>query len=161
MTPLSLGGVVLSFTFEVLSAKDLDQCASLVLSSMKRELHPMHRDKETIKRLIYGTHAFSLIAKRNGRMVGIISGTLFATPRIGLLSVFDEKSAREGLSNLLINEFIKAVKKQMPKATHVTTSLAADNTDAVSLYSALGFKVEGFLREGMMGKDIVFMRKRL
>mgnify|MGYP001051711064 CR=1 FL=1 len=151
----------LSFVFEPLSEKDLEKCANLIVSSMGSQLLPIHRDKETIKRLIYGAHALTLVGKKGDKIVGMISGAMLIPPSIGFLNVFDDQSAREGLGNQLIDKFLDTVKKQLPKAPYVTTSLQTDNTAAISLYSARGFTIEGFLKEGMMGKDVVFLRKKL
>ncbi|KPV65329.1 MAG: hypothetical protein AOA65_0260 [Candidatus Bathyarchaeota archaeon BA1] len=151
----------MSFVFETLSEKDLDQCVNVILSSMGEKLLPIHRDKETIKRLIYGAHVLTLVAKRGNRIVGLISGTMLIPPNIGFLDVADDQSAREGLGEQLIDKFLEAVKKRLPKAPFIATTLATDNTGGISLYSGKGFMIEGFIKEGMMGKDVVLLRKRL
>jgi len=151
----------LNFVIEPLSKKDLEQCTSLILSSMRKELILANQNKEAVKSLLYGTNALSLVGKKDDQIVGLISGIVQMPLRISFLNVVDEESARQGLGGLLIDKFLEVAKKRLPNAPYATTSLPADNTVAISLYSARGFKIEGFLKEGIMGKDIVFLKKKL
>lgn len=151
----------MSFVIEPLTKGDVEQCVN-ILSSAAKEMLPTDKDKESLKRLIYGVNTLSLTAKKDKRIVGIISGMLQMTPHINFVFVADEESARQGLGGLLIDKFLETAKKQLSTTPpYATTSLTTDNTAAVSLYSAKGFKVEGFLKEGLMGKDIIFLKKKL
>lgn len=150
----------MSFVFETIKETDLEKCVDVVFSSLSEQLIPAHRNREMIKRMIFGSHAISLVAKKNGKIVGLISGVeTFPTPTISFLSVTDEESARQGLGKILIDKFIENVKKRMPGVQQVSTMLTTDNTSAISLFSSEGFIIKGFIKERLVNKDVVILTK--
>jgi len=151
----------LKFKFESLREKDLDTCADAVLSTLKGQLAPISEDKETVKKMIFGERAETIIAKREGKIVGLVSGTLPIHPRITFITVTDAQSAREGLSSLLIDEFLKTARKRRPKARFILHNEFAENYKAIGLFSMKGFIITGFMRDTVTGQDIVFMKKLL
>jgi len=151
----------LKFKFESLREQDLDACADAVLSTLKGQLATVSEDRETIKKMIHGEKVETLVAKREGKIVGLVSGTLPIHPRITFITVTDAQSAREGLSGLLIDEFLKAAKKRTPKAQFVLHNEFAENYKAIGLFSMKGFIISGFIRDTVTGQDVVFMKKPL
>jgi hypothetical protein len=151
----------LKFKFESLREQDLDTCADAVISTLKGQLAKVSEDKETVKRMIYGERVETLIAKREGKIVGLISGTLPIQPRITFITVTDAQSAREGLSSLLIDEFLKTTRKRTPKARFILHNEFAENPKAIGLFSMKGFTITGFIRDTVTGQDVVFMKKPL
>jgi len=151
----------LSFTFEQLQEKDVNACVEAILSTLKGQLAAMHEDKETIKRMIYGPQVMTVVAKRQNKIAGLVSGTLPVQPRIMFLTVTDEQSAREGLGATLIDQFVQSAKRQQPKAPFILHNEFADNYNAIGLFSMKGFTITGFIRDTITNRDVVFMKKPL
>jgi len=147
----------LEFVFETMKKENVDECANLILLSMKNQLTPIHRNKEAIKQMLSRSQTTALVAKKKGKIVGLVGG---AAPNVNFVTVLDEESARKGLANMLLNKYAEAVKQRLPDATYLKASLFADQTDAVALYSRLGFMVDGFAKDFAMGRDMVFMKRR-
>jgi len=137
--------------------ENLDECVNLILLSMKNQLIPNHRNKEAIKHMLSISQAITLVAKKKGRIVGLVGGT---APNVNFVTVLDEESARKGLTNMLLDRYAEAVKQHLPHATYLKASLFADQTDAVALYSRLGFVVDGFAKDFALGRDMIFMKRR-
>jgi ribosomal protein S18 acetylase RimI-like enzyme len=116
-------------------------------------------DRNTMKNMIYGDGQLTLVAKRKESLLGLINGTLLGFPRIMFLAVADEQSAREGLGVLLIDQFVKEIKKSLPQAKSILHNEFADNYSAIGLYSAKGFKVTGFIEDPITNRNVVFMEK--
>jgi len=151
----------LKFKFESLREQDLDACADAIISTLKGQLTTISEDKETIKKMIYGEKVETIVAKREEKIVGLVSGTLPVQPRITFITVTDAQSAREGLSSLLIDEFLKTARKRTPKARFILHNEFAENYKAIGLFSMKGFIISGFIRDTVTGQDIVFMKKPL
>jgi len=151
----------LKFKFESLREQDLDACADAVLLTLKGQLATVSEDKETVKKMIYGEKVETIVAKREGKIVGLVSGTMLIHPRITFITVTDAQSAREGLSGLLIDEFLKTARKRTPKARFILHNEFAENHKAIGLFSMKGFIVTGFIRDTVTGQDVVFMKKPL
>jgi len=156
-----MDGYTVSFEIENLKEADVEESAKVLLQSLGSQFSPVFQDSRALSRAIYGPHAITLVAKKKGRIVGVINGTATAQPTIVFLGVMDPDSAREGLGLILVDNFLEHVKKQFPKATAVRTTLPADFPEAVALYSSKGFMVEGFAKEAAQGRDIVFLKKSL
>jgi len=146
----------LEFVFEAMKKENIDECANLILSSMKKQLTPIHRNREAIKQMLSRSQTTALVAKKKGRIVGLVGG---AAPNVNFVTVLDEESARKGLADMLLNKYEELVKQQLPRTAYLKASLFADQPDAVALYSRLGFVVDGFASDFVMGRDMVFMRR--
>jgi len=154
-----MDGYTVSFEIESLREEDVEESAKVLLQSLGSQFSPVFQDSRALSRAIYGPHAITLVAKKKGRIVGVINGTATIQPTIVFLGVMDPESAKEGLGLILVDNFLEQVKKQFPKATAVRTTLPADFPEAVALYSSKGFMVEGFAKEAAQGRDIVFLKK--
>jgi len=148
----------LEFAFETIKKEDIDKCTNIILSSMKNQLIPTDQNKEAIKQMLSRTQTTTLVAKKKGKIVGLVGGT---APNVNFVTVLDEESARKGLANMLLDKFAEAVKQRLPHVTYIKASLFADQTDAVALYSRLGFVVDGFAKDFAMGRDMIFMKRQL
>jgi len=148
----------LEFAFEPMKKENLDECANLILLSMKKQLAPDHRNKEAIKEMLSRSQTTALVAKKKGKIVGLVGGT---ATNVNFVTVLDEESARKGLADMLLDKFAEAVKQRLPHVTYIKASLFADQTDAVALYSRLGFVVDGFAKDFAMGRDMIFMKRQL
>jgi len=148
-----------SFSFEQLQLRDVNACVDAILRTLKGQLAAMHEDRETVKRMIYGPQVMTIIAKKEDKIAGLISGTLPVQPRIMFLTVTDEQSAREGLGATLIDQFTQAAKKQQPKASFILHNEFAENYNAIGLFSTKGFTITGFIRDTITNRDVVFMKK--
>ena len=151
----------MSFNFEQLQQKDVNACVEAILKTLKGQLAAMHEDKETIKRMIYGPQVITLVAKKQQRIAGLISGTLPIQPRIMFLTVTDEESAKLGLGATLIDQFVQTAKRQQPKAPFILHNEFAENYNAIGLFSMKGFTITGFIRDTITNRDVVFMKKSL
>ena len=149
---------LLEFDFELLRKKDVDACAKMIISTLGNEAK-MYADKKKVKRMIYGDQVMTLVAKKKGKISGLINGTLLGFPRIMFLTVADEQSAREGLGAMLIDQFAKELKKGSPHVKRILHNEFADNFNAIGLYSVKGFKVTGYIRDPITNRDVVFMEK--
>jgi ribosomal protein S18 acetylase RimI-like enzyme len=148
----------LEFVFEPLRKRDVDACVEMIISTLGSQAKA-YGDKNTLKRMIYGDQVMTLVAKRKERIVGLINSTLLGLPRIMFLTVTDEQSAREGLGGMLIDQFVKEIKKSPLHAKHILHNEFADNFNAIGLYSVKGFKVTGYIRDPITNRDVVFMEK--
>ena len=149
---------MLEFAFELLRKKDADACAKMIISTLGNEAK-MYAEKKKVKRMIYGDQVMTLVAKKKGKISGLINGTLLGFPRIMFLTVADEQSAREGLGGILIDQFEKELKKSSPHVKRILHNEFADNFNAIGLYSVKGFKVTGYIRDPITDRDVVFMEK--
>ena len=148
----------MEFVFEPLRKRDVDACVEMLISTLGSQAK-VHGDKNRLKRMIHGDQVMTLVAKRKEGIVGLISATLLGLPRILFLTVADEKSAREGLGGLLIDQFEKEIKKSMPHARRILHNEFADNFNAIGLYSVKGFKITGYIKDPITNRDVVFMEK--
>ena len=146
------------FSFEPLQKRDRDACAEMIISTLESEAKT-YPDKNALKKTLYGDKRVTLVARRKEKISGLINGTLLGFPRIMFLTVADEQSAREGLGGMLIDQFVKEIKKSSPHAKLILHNEFADNFNAIGLYSVKGFKVTGFIRDPITNKDVVFMEK--
>jgi len=151
----------MSFEIESLKEKDVEESAKALLQSLGSQVSPVLQDTKALGRAIYGPHAITLIARKKGKIVGIINGTATIQPTIVFLGVTDPESAKEGLGSILVDRFLEQVKNQFPNVTAVRTTLPANFPDAIALYSSKGFVVEGFVKEAAQGRDVVFLKKLL
>ena len=149
---------MLEFDFELLRKRDVDACAKMIISTLGNEAK-MYADKKKVKRMIYGDQVMTLVAKRKEKLSGLVNGTLLGFPRIMFLTVADEQSAREGLGGMLIDQFVKELRKSSPHAKRVLHNEFADNFHAIGLYSVKGFKVTGYIKDPITNRDVVFMEK--
>ncbi|MDH5449599.1 MAG: GNAT family N-acetyltransferase [Candidatus Bathyarchaeota archaeon] len=149
---------MLEFIFEPLRKSDVDVCVKMVISTLGSQAKA-YGDENTIKRMIYGSQVMTFVAKKKEGIVGLINGTLLGFPRIMFLTVVDEQSAREGLGGMLIDQFVKEIKKSSPNVKCVLHNEFADNFNAVGLYSVKGFKVTGYIKDPITSRNVVFMEK--
>ncbi len=148
----------LDFVFEPLGKRDVDASVEMIVSTLGSQAKA-HGDKNKLKRMIYGDQVMTLVAKKKEKIVGLINATLLGFPRIMFLTVADEKSAREGLGGILIDQFVKEIKKSSPHAKRILHNEFADNFNAIGLYSVKGFKVTGYIKDPITNRDVVFMEK--
>ncbi len=151
----------MSFDIESLKEKDVEESAKVLLQSLGNQISPVLQDSKALGRAIYGPYVITLVAKKKGKIVGIINGTATVQPTIVFLGVTDPESAREGLGSILVDKFLEQVKNQFPKVSAVRTTLPADFPEAIALYSSKGFVVGGFVKEAAQGRDVVFLKKPL
>jgi len=149
---------LLEFVFEPLRKSDVDSCVEMIIPTLRSQAKA-YRDKNTLKKMIYGDQAMTLVAKQKESIVGLINGTLLGIPRIMFLTVTDEQSAREGLGGMLIDQFVKEIQKSSPHAKRILHNEFADNFNAIGLYSVKGFKVTGYIKDPITSRDVVFMEK--
>lgn len=114
-------------------------------------------DPNVVGQTIYGPHAITLVAKEKGVIVGIIHGIASIPPNIVLLLA----KPVPGLGSTLVDKFVEQVRVRLPSARSVRTNLPADVPEIVGFYSSKGFIVEGFVKEGIQGRDLVFLQKAL
>lgn len=148
----------MEFAFEHLRKRDVDACVKMIISTLGSQAK-MYGDKNTVKKMIYGDQIVTLVAKRKERILGLINGILLGFPRIRFLTVADEQSAREGLGGMLIDQFVKEIKKSSPRVKRILHNEFADNFNAIGLYSVKGFKVTGYIKDSITDRGVVFMEK--
>lgn len=148
----------MEFVFEPLRKSDVDSCVEMIVPTLRSQAKA-YRDKNTLKKMIYGDQSMTLVAKQKENIVGLINGTLLGIPRIMFLTVTDEQSAREGLGGMLIDQFVKEIQKSSPHAKRILHNEFTDNFNAIGLYSVKGFKVTGYIKDPITSRDVVFMEK--
>jgi hypothetical protein len=143
------------FSFEELQEDDVDYCLNLI---KKVIVGPV---------LLKGPNIFTLVGKSKGKIVGLITGLVpqssqvMVNPRIFFLHPVDGQFARQGLSVMLLNEFIKEVKTRLPKARFIDVIVNPRNVTYVALYSLNGFIINGFVQGASGSPDQVFLRGML
>jgi len=145
------------FAFTLLKEEDVETCIKMIKTSAKGV---KWRD-EFLRNLLLNKSTIGFIARKDGKEVGVIIGSILVNPVINFVCITDRESLMKGLDGMLIDEFIKEVKRRQPRAPHVTVSLAAEDTHAVALYSWKGFVIEGFVKRGLHNRDMVLMRRDL
>jgi len=161
----------MSFNIECLREKDVEESAKAILQFLKPlggQLPPFLQDSKSIGRMIFGPHAVTLIARRDEKIVGIISGIVLRQtigemtapqPRIELM-ISDAECAKEHLDSKLVGKFLEQVKSQFPNAPAVETTLPVPIPEA---YSSNGFAFAGFFKGAFQGREAftVILRKQL
>jgi hypothetical protein len=153
-----------NFIFEELNEKEVKDCTDATIAYMKaHRLAPASQPRKVIERMLYGANSITLIAKESDKIVGVACGVRTTPPSILFLMSFERKYTLEGLEPQLVDNLLEVIKKRVPSAPNVITTLPTDNTLGVALYSARGFSVTGFVREGSheMKKDVVILKKDL
>jgi hypothetical protein len=145
-----------SYEIDVLKVEDVEESVKL-LQMLGRGVSPVSLDPQILGRTLHGSHAITLVAKEEGKIVGVIYGTATMTPNIVLLAT----KPSENLGSMLVDKFVDHVRNQLPSANAVRTSLPADMPQVVAFYSSKAFVVEGFVKAGFQGRDLVFLQKAL
>jgi hypothetical protein len=153
----------MSFKIECLKEKDVEESAKAILQYLQTiggKLPPPFQDSKSIGRMIFGPHAITLIARKNEKIVGIISGIIVRQtvgesgivspePRIELM-ITDAESAKERLDSMLVSKFLEQVKDQLPNASGVSTVMPIPIPDA---YLSNGFTFAGFMKGAFQGRE--------
>lgn len=149
------------FTIVRATNEDVAPCADMIAKAMGGQ--PVNR--EVLEQTLKAPNVIVLVAKVKERVVGMISGlassSMVPPPRIDFVGVSDEESARRGLHSRLIDEFIEELRRQLPDAKCVDTSVPSANPQIVAMYSMKDFVVIGFLRSDLPHSDIVLLRKNI
>lgn len=148
------------FTIGQASDEDISFCVDTFFKAMDGQ--PI--SKEALEQTLRSPNVIVLMAKIKKKIVGMISGVALPppmTPRIDLLSVIDEESARKGLHGKLIDELVDELKRRLPRVKYIDTTIPALNPQFVATYSMKGFNVVGFIRGDPSGNDSVILRKNL
>ncbi len=158
------GGKEREITIEKANDTDIAYCVDLIMDAMNTMgVQPVTR--EGLEQTLKTPNVLVLVAKVKDKVVGMISGLAFPSlippPRIDFLSVSDENSARQGLHGMLIDAFIDELKKRLPNAKYVDTTVATSNPQFVAMYSMKGFIVTGFTRGEQPNTDAVILRRSL
>ena len=148
----------MDFVFEPLKERDIEASLKVITSTLGSQAKE-YAESATLRRMIYGDHIMTLVAKRDEEVVGLINAHLLGLPKIMFLTVADEKSAQEGLASLLIEKAVDRIKASLPSARRVLHNEFADNFNAVGLYSVKGFRVTGYVKDPVTSRDVLFMEK--
>lgn len=150
----------MDFVFEPLKERDIEASLKVITSTLGSQARE-YAESATLRRMIYGDHIMTLVAKKDEKVVGLINAHLLGLPKIMFLTVADEKSAQEGLASLLIEKAVEGIKTSLPNAKRVLHNEFADNFNAVGLYSVKGFKVTGYVKDPITNRDVIFMEKTI
>jgi ribosomal protein S18 acetylase RimI-like enzyme len=148
------------FTIGEASDEDISFCVDTFFKAMSGQ--PVSR--EALEQTLRSPNVIVLVAKTKNKIVGMISGVALPppmAPRIDLLSVIDEESARRGLHGQLIDKLVDELKRRLPRTRHIDTTIPTLNPQFVATYSMKGFIVVGFIRGDQPGQDSVILRKNL
>lgn len=132
---------------------------------------PQKWNRTELRRWLLGANTLTLIARHEGTITGVISGTVLKTPlpppTIRLMIVLDQASGDKGLGMFLINAFIAKVQNRIPNASYIDVALPSSERTSIALYSLMGFDITGFIKDGfqaqfagMAGQDLVLLRRR-
>lgn len=150
----------MDFVFERLQERDLEASLKVVSSTLGSQAKE-YAETSTLRRMIYGEHIMTLVAKREERIVGLVNAHLLGIPKIMFLTVSDERSAQEGLAGLLVDKIVEGIKSGLPAAKRVLHNEFAENFSAVGLYSVKGFRVTGYVKDPVTNRDVLFMEKAI
>jgi ribosomal protein S18 acetylase RimI-like enzyme len=156
------------FAILELDAKEVDE----LIDRMTKAMPLVRWSNDGLRRNFLSPNSLSLVARRDGVIVGIINGTVSQVPSpvasIGLTAVLDQASGQMGLGGYLVDEFIAVAQKRMPKLPRVEVSLATIDTGSIALYALKGFLIEGFVKGGFSqpsagqdGADLIILRRHL
>jgi ribosomal protein S18 acetylase RimI-like enzyme len=156
------------FAILELDAKEVDE----LIDRMTKAMPLVRWSNDGLRRNFLSPNSLSLVARRDGVIVGIINGTVSQIPSpvasIGLTAVLDQASGQMGLGGYLVDEFIAVAQKRMPKLPRVEVSLATIDTGSIALYALKGFLIEGFVKGGFSqpsagqdGADLIILRRHL
>ena len=161
----------MSFKIECLKEKDVEESAKAILQYLQvigGKLPPPFQDSKTIGRMIFGPHAITLIARREEKIVGIISGFLvrqtvgeITSPQARIeLMITDAESAKERLDSMLVSRFLQQVKDQFPNVSAVDTVMPVPIPD---VYFSNGFVFAGLMKGVFQGREAfsLILRKTL
>jgi hypothetical protein len=150
----------MGFVFERLKEGDIEASLKVVTATLGKQAKE-YAESATLRRMICGEHIMTFVAKKEERIVGLVNAHLLGIPRIMFLTVVDEKSAQEGLADLLIEKIVEGIKSGLPAAKRVLHNEFADNFSAVGLYSVKGFRVTGYVKDPVTNRDVLFMEKTI
>jgi hypothetical protein len=150
----------MGFVFERLKEGDIDASLKVVTATLGSQAKE-YAESATLRRMILGEHILTLVAKKEERIVGLVNAHLLGIPKIMFLTVADEKSAKEGLADLLIEKIVEGIKSALPAAKRILHNEFADNFSAVGLYSVKGFRVTGYVKDPVTNRDVLFMEKTI
>jgi len=161
----------MSFKIECLKEKDVEESAKAILQYLQvigGKLPPPFQDSKTIGRMIFGPHAITLIARKEEKIVGIISGFLvqqtvgeITSPQARIeLMITDAESAKERLDSMLVSRFLQQVKDQFPNVSAVDTVMPVPIPD---VYFSNGFAFAGLMKGVFQGREAfsLILRKTL
>lgn len=161
----------MSFKIECLKEKDVEESAKAILQYLQvigGKLPPPFQDSKTIGRMIFGPHAITLIARKEEKIVGIISGFLvqqtvgeITSPQARIeLMITDAESAKERLDSMLVSRFLQQVKDQFPNVSAVDTVMPVPIPD---VYFSNGFVFAGLMKGVFQGREAfsLILRKTL
>jgi hypothetical protein len=161
----------MSFKIECLKEKDVEESAKAILQYLQvvgGKLPAPFQDIKTIGRMIFGPHAITLIARKEEKIVGIISGFLvqqtvggISSPQVRIeLMITDAESAKERLDSMLVSRFLQQVKDQFPNVSAVDTVMPVPIPD---VYFSNGFVFAGFMKGVFQGREAfsLILRKTL
>ena len=144
-----------NFTFEELKDNEVELCLDLIKMVIVGPLH------------LKGPNILTLVGKSKGKIIGMITGLVPPASQVSLnsriffLYPIDGNFARKGLPVMLLNEFIKEVKKRLPNASYIDVIVNSRSVTYVALYSLNGFVVNGFVQGYSGSPDQVFLRGQL
>ncbi|MDH4292196.1 MAG: GNAT family N-acetyltransferase [Dehalococcoidia bacterium] len=150
----------MGFVFERLKEGDIDASLKVVTATLGSQAKE-YAESATLRRMILGEQIMTLVAKKEERIVGLVNAHLLGIPKIMFLTVADEKSAKEGLADLLIEKIVEGIKSALPAVKRVLHNEFADNFSAVGLYSVKGFRVTGYVKDPVTNRDVLFMEKTI
>ncbi len=156
------------FAILEIDAKEVDE----LIDRMTKAMPLVRWSNEGLRRNFLSPNSLSLVARRDGVIVGVINGTVTQIPSpvasIGLTAVLDQASGQMGLGGYLVDEFIAVAQNRMPKLPRVEVSLATIDTGSIALYALKGFLIEGFVKGGFSqpsagqdGADLIILRRHL
>ena len=156
------------FAILELDAKEVDE----LIDRMTKAMPLVRWSNDGLRRNFLSPNSLSLVARRDGVIVGVINGTVTQIPSpvasIGLTAVLDQASGQMGLGGYLVDEFITVAQNRMPKLPRVEVSLATIDTGSIALYALKGFLIEGFVKGGFSqpsagqdGADLIILRRHL
>jgi len=161
----------MSFKIECLKEKDVEESAKAILQYLQvigGKLPPPFQDSKTIGRMIFGPHAITLIARKEEKIAGIISGFLvqqtvgeITSPQVRIeLMITDAESAKERLDSMLVSRFLQQVKDQFSNVSAVDTVMPVPIPD---VYFSNGFAFAGFMKGVFQGREAfsLILRKTL
>jgi len=154
------GGEQSEYVFELVRDGDINECAEIIA----KYVGETRISRDTVKMRLKDPNFMTVVGKSGNKIKGLINGlippSLAQSAKIIYVVVVDQESATKGLPAILIDEFISELRRRFPNVPAVDVDFASKDTNAVAMYSIKGFCVEGFMKDGVSGTDIVTLRRR-
>lgn len=119
----------------------------------------VREEKKVLQTFLFGEGNLAIVAEYNNEIIGLLTfhnGMRKRIRHVGTLGMTVAKQFRnQGIGKALLTELLLWAEKN-PIIEKVTLEVFAANTNAIALYTRLGFKEEGRMKRGIKIDDTTY-----